>query len=346
MTELLWRAPARVSVSGPEGWAPAEVVDVHHRDGDAVVRVETWPVAADADLDELAARHFDPAETPARDSGLTPAQVLGSDQGRNRSVTLTGPDGSSTQALFSYAVRQGRFFAVTRLVPAADSKKAAEAAAIADSISVAAPSDIDEALLPLRPSGADFESVRDAWIRGTEVPESTDHVVTVEESFAAARHHGVAMLPGADTTGWNTLDATQRELVSGVAWRSLVARGATTDASFREALEIAASHDLIVVVTTRREGTSTTEWYAARPDRLVRIRPSEHEGQLLLTVHDTAALADLVVDEMRQGDEITASSVYRHDGSVVGREESWTADHTGDAGSRPALEALLPTSGN
>ena len=50
MSELLWRAPARVSVSGPADWAPAEQVDVHHRDGDAVVRVETWPVDAEADL--------------------------------------------------------------------------------------------------------------------------------------------------------------------------------------------------------------------------------------------------------------------------------------------------------
>ena len=344
MTELLWRAPARVSVSGPRDWAPAERVDVHHRDGDSVVRVETWPVGPDADLDDLAAHHFEPGASAGQDSGLTPARVLGSDQGRTRVVTWAGSDGTTMQATLGYAVRQGRFFAITRIVPSGDSMKAAQAAAIADSIAVTAPSDIDEDLLPLRPSGADFASVRDAWLRGAEVNESPGHVLTMEESFAAARHHGVGMLPGADTTSWNTLDAAQRELVSGVAWRSLAARGATADGSFREALEIAASHDLIVVVTTRREDTGTTEWFAARPDRMVRIRRTDHEGQLELAVHDTATLADLVVAGIRQGDEITASSVFRHDGTVVGREEHWTADHTGEAGARPALEALLPSS--
>jgi hypothetical protein len=220
MTELLWRAPARVSVSGPQDWAPAERVDVHHRDGDSVVRVETWPVGADADLDELAARHFEPGSPAGQDSGLAPARVLGSDQGRSRVVSWAAPDGTLMQATLGYAVRQGRFFAITRIVPAGDSLKAAQAAAIAESITVAAPSDIDEDLLPLRPSAADFESVRDAWLRGTEVPESPGHVLTMEESFAAARHHGVGMLPGADTTSWNTLDAGSRPAVPRQSRRS------------------------------------------------------------------------------------------------------------------------------
>ena len=55
---------------------------------------------------------------------------------------------------------------------------------------------------------------------------STEHVLTTDESFGAARHFGVAMLPGADTCQWDQLDADQRELAAAVAWRSLAARGA------------------------------------------------------------------------------------------------------------------------
>ncbi|HET7690629.1 MAG TPA: hypothetical protein VFK41_09635, partial [Nocardioidaceae bacterium] len=141
-TGLLWRAPARVSVSGPEGWAPAEQVDVHHRDGDALVRVETWPVDPEADLDQLAAAHFTGGEHVVKDSGLGPAVVLGSPDGRSRSVTMTGVDGTGIQTKLEYAVRQGRFFAVTSVVPASDARKAEEAAAIVGSVSVSAPADI------------------------------------------------------------------------------------------------------------------------------------------------------------------------------------------------------------
>lgn len=344
MSELLWRAPARVSVSGPADWAPAEQVDVHHRDGDAVVRVETWPVGPDADVDGLAATHFQGGEHVVKDSGLGPAVVLGSADGRTRHVATTGADGSGLQVTLEYAVRQGRFFAVTRVVPASDARKAEEAAAIAGSISVAAPADLDVALLPVRGEAAGFEPLHDSWVRGDEdgVP-GVGHVITVEESFAAARHHGVAMLPGTDTTGLGTLDLAQRELVAGVAWRSLEAR---MDAELREALALAASHDVIFVVSTRRGAATSTEWYAARPDRMVRIRRTDVEGQLLLTVHDTAALATLVVDDSLAGDTITASSVFRYDGRVVGHEQTWDIDLDGDASTRVVLEKLLPTPQN
>jgi hypothetical protein len=118
------------------------------------------------------------------------------------------------------------------------------------------------------------------------------------------------------------------------------------DDELREALELASGHDVIFVVTTRRGDASSTEWYAARPDRMVRIRRTDVEGQLRLSVHDTAALATLVVDGTKAGDTITASSVFRSDGHVVGHEETWTIDVDGDAGTRVVLERLLPTPQN
>jgi hypothetical protein len=131
----------------------------------------------------------------------------------------------------------------------------------------------------------------------------------------------------------------QRDLAAAVAWRSLEARGAADGTDLGEALELAASHDLIVMVTGRRGEESSTQWFAARPDRMVRLRPSG-AGRITLTTHPTADLADLVLASTAQDAEVSASAVYRADGHVVGDETSWHGDDAPE-GVREALGRLV-----
>ena len=167
------------------------------------------------------------------------------------------------------------------------------------------------------------------------------HTITVEESFAAARHFGVPMLPGADTAAWSMLDPGQRDLAAAVAWRSLRARGAEDDPALAEALTLAASHDTIVVLTSSAEPPGT-RWFALRPDRAVEVGAGPEPGLIRLRTFDTAALADLVIATTPTGSEVSASSVYRDDGRVVGREATWFADADAEDVVRRALAGLLP----
>ncbi len=346
LPELRWRVPARLSVAGPADWTPSERVEVHHRDGDALVRVETWPVGPDADLEALAAQHLGPEPDLDgwQDSGLQPASVLGQYDGRARQVSWTDLGGTRLRMSVGYCLDRGRMYVVTQLVPDSDADKTGQAAEIASSVVVTSPLEIDQEQLLLRPTdGVDFTAVDAAWRAGVAAPETTEHVVTVEEAFGAARHYGVALLPGADTSVLDSLDQAQRELVTAVAWRSLVARGAQSDPELREALELAAGHDLIVSVTTRTGVESSADWYAARADRMVRIRPTG-DGVLLLSTHDTTVLADLVIASAATSDEVSASSVFRRGGSVSGQETSWNPSTDADADVRARLAELLPQS--
>lgn len=325
MSEFSWRESCRVALSGLAGWAPVQRVEVPHTSGRALVRVETFPVDTTQDLDTLATQHGERVVVEGgRDSGLAPHAVLGSAEGRTRSVGWTDDEGISFEAVLHYALDRGRLVVLTTLVAGGDSQLAREATMIAGSVRLTEPLAISEETLPLRPGQVDFGSVADAWRTGTSPTPSTEHVLTTDESFGAARHFGVAMLPGADTGQWDQLDADQRELAAAVAWRSLAARGAEADSDLAEALQLAASHDLILMVSQRQGEQSRSEWFAARTDRMVRLTPVA-PGRMVLTTHATGELADLVLAS-GSGSAVTASAVYRSAGHVVGDETSWTGD--------------------
>lgn len=136
------------------------------------------------------------------------------------------------------------------------------------------------------------------------------------------------MLPGADTGRWDQLDTAQRELASAVAWRSLECRGGGDPGDLRDALEIAASHDLIVMVAERRGESSRARWFAGRVHRMV-LLSADQEGRMTLSMHPTGDLADLVLAD--HGDPAvtaSASAVYRSAGHVVGDETTWTGADT------------------
>lgn len=342
MVQLRWRAVARLSVSGPADWAPVERVEVHHRSGEAVVRVENWPVSPDAVLEAVASAHAAEWAAAGKQCAWQPATVLGHD-GLTHSMTTENLSGHQVTATVSYALDRGRAYAVTQVVPTGDPDRAEETAAIVGSVSIAAPLDVEPEQLPLRGTdGVDFTAIGQAW-QGSETPVlGPTYLLTLEESFAVARRYGVAMLPGTDTTQWGLLDAAQRELASAVAWRSLVARGATTDPDLRQTLEIAASHDLLLVVTTGTGERSGTAWYAVRADRAAKVTIGEAAGTICLSNLATTALADVVITD-QEGQDTRASCVYRHDGRIVGQEISWCADAApGDM--RTSLATLLPTS--
>jgi hypothetical protein len=339
MDEHIWTTTSRISVSGPAGWTPVEQLEVPHASGRAFVRVERYHVGPDADIDSLAALHA--ARMPVEggtDSGTGPHEVLGSADGRRRTVTWAD-EGGPLQAVVDYALDRGRLVVVTAVTPVGDPTLAETAAGVVASISLSEPVHMSEHQLPLRPGRVDLGEVARAWREGTRPEPREEHVITTEESFGAAKHFGVAMLPGADTSRWDQLDMAQRDLAAAVAWRSLDARGATGDTDLGEALELAASHDLIVMVTERRGEESSTQWFAARPDRMVRLRPAG-TGRITLTTHPTADLADLVLTSTAQDAEVSASAVYRADGHVVGDETSWHGNDA-PAGVREALGRLV-----
>jgi hypothetical protein len=334
-----WTTTSRVSVSGLAGWAPIERVEVTQQGGRAVVRVDRYPVTPGADLETLATIHGDSVAVDGwSDSGLAPTAVLGTD-GLVRRVSWSGEDGSRQRADLQYALAHGRLVVVTTVTPEDDAVLAGEAAAIAASVRLREPLLVPDTALPLRPGEVDLAELAQAWQSGTRPQEAAEHVVTTEETFGAARHFGVAMLPGADTGQWDQLDASERELAAAVAWRSLEARGADDSTDLAEALQLAASHDLIVLVTARRDAESASQWFAARPDRMVRLRPVGN-GRMVLSTHPTTDLADLVLGAHRPGTTSTASAVYRSDGHVIGDETSWTGDDPA-ADVRAALAGLV-----
>lgn len=341
MAEPSWTASSTVSVSGPAGWSAVERVEVMHRSGRAMVRVERYPVAPGADLDALAALHGAGVVMGEwTDSGLAPGPVLGSADGRHRTVGWADPDGNAMSAALQYALRPGALLVLTTVMPEGDPALAAEAALVGESLRLREPVAMTDETLPLRPAEVDFSEVAEAWCNGTSPEVRPEHVVTAEESFSAAAHFGVAMFPGADTGIWERLDAAQRDLVAGVAWRSLVARGADADTDLAEALQLAASHDLIVMVSEQHGDESRSQWFAARADRMVRLRPAL-PGQVSLTTHRTADLADLVLaDASGPGVVVTASAVYRSGGHVTGDETRWTGDESVDV-VREALAGLV-----
>lgn len=327
MSEFTWRESCRISLSGLPGWAPVQRVEVPHADGRALVRIESFAVDPEVDLDTLAAQHGDGMVVEgAHDSGLVRHTVLGSAEGRTRSVGWTDDDEVSFEAVMHYALEHGRLVVLTTLVAGGDTELARQAAMIAESVRMSEPIAISEETLPLRPGHVDFDTMTTSWRTGTSPAPGTEHVLTTDESFGAARHFAVAMLPGADTGQWDQLDTDQRELAAAVAWRSLAARGAEDDSDLAEALQLAASHDLIVMVSDSQGEQSRAEWFAARTDRMVRLVPVG-PGRMLLTTHPTADLADLVLAGSGGSDHtVTASAVYRSDGHVVGDETSWTGD--------------------
>lgn len=339
MDHHTWATTSRISVSGPSGWAPVERLEVPHAGGRAVVRVERFPVVPGADLDALAELHASRLSVEGcTDSGTATHEVLGSPDGRRRTLTWSD-DAGRLQAVMDYVLERGRLLVVTAVTPLDDPVLGETAAAIAASVHVTDPVHMPEEALPLRPGAVDFEELARRWRGGTTPEVREEHVITTEESFAAAKHLGVAMLPGADTGRWDQLDAGQRDLAAAVAWRSLDARGASADTDLAEALGLAASHDLIVLVTERTEAESHAQWFAARPDRMVRLRPAG-PGLIALTTHPTADLADLVLADVSPGSHVTASAVYRSDGHVVGDETTWTGGDP-EADVRDALGRLV-----
>lgn len=338
MAQLTWHTTTRLALSGPAGWAPVERVEVHHEGGDAFIRVESWLVAPDADLDALAAAHGEQVlPDGAEDQGMTAGELLGG-PGRRREVSWTHPDDARTATLL-YAMRGRRMVAVTQVLPATQTGLREQADAIVASLAVSDPFELPEERLPLRPGdGVDLVEVGHAWTGGVAPASAPAHVITTEESFAAAAHYGVAMLPGADVGRWEALQAAERELVAATAWRSLEARVASGAQGLREALELAASHDLIVLFTTGEDEPRSVEWFAARPDRMARLCPTEH-GAAAVTVHDTGELADLVLAD-RRPQPGTASAVRRHRGAVVGQETAWPRSAS-DEDVRAALASLL-----
>jgi hypothetical protein len=342
MTTTAWRAPARLSVSGPDGWAAAERIEVHHRDGDALVAVESWPVAPGADLEELARVHAG-RRGAGPDAPFSPAEVLGEPGGLSTTLSRTDDQGRTVAVSVGYALRGHRMYAVTEVAPEGDARKTADVATILASVSVAGPSDVDVEQLPLRPAdGHELASVASAWLDAGIPPGVTEHVLTTEEAFGAARHFGVTMLPGTESLEWNRLDDEQRALASAVGWRSLVARGGLDEPALREALEVAASHDALVVLTTRSASGSDVEWFAVRPDRCARVRRGADPGTVRISGLDTTALADLVLGQEGATDDLlTASCVYRQDGRVVGREATWRRDDPPQQ-VRQSLAGLLP----
>lgn len=324
MSEFTWRESCRISVFGLPGWAPVQRVEVPHESGRAFVRIESFPVDTEQGLDSLAAQHGDPLVVEgSRDSGLAAHATLGSADGRTRSIGWNDEDGTRYEAVMHYVLDHGRLVVVTTWVAGGNTDLAREAVMIAGSVRLTEPVAIAQDSLPLRPGQVDLGAVVEAWRTGTDPTVGTEHVLTTDESFGAARHFGVAMLPGADTSQWDQLDGDQRELAAAVAWRSLAARGAEDGSDLSEALELAASHDLIVMVSSRQGEQNRTQWFAARTDRMVRLQPVA-PGRMVLTTHPTADLADLVLSGAGGDHTVTASAVYRSDGHVVGDETSWT----------------------
>lgn len=342
-----WRTTSRISLAGGSGWGPTERVEAVHGGGRALVRVETCPVAPGSDLDTLADLHAQGVAVPGgHDSGLSPAPgpVLGSADGRVRVTSWTDEAGRHIEATTSYALLHGRLATVTTVVADGDPELAAQAAGIAATAEVAAPTSMEDESLPLRPGEVDLSEAAALWRAGTTPAPAIDHVLTTEETFAAARHYGVAMLPGADTAQWDQLDGGQRHLASAVAWRSLEVRGAAEGGDLGEALELAASHDLIVMVAERNADDTRATWFAARPDRMVRLRP-DGAGRMVLTTHPTGDLADLLL--LGHGDpEVTvnASAVFRSEGRVVGDEAGWRGS-ADPASVRVALSGLVTAAG-
>jgi hypothetical protein len=343
MTGLSWTATSAVTLSGCAGWAPAERLEVLHGDGRAVVRVERIPVGPEADLDALAERHAGPAVDGCVDSGVAPSDVLGSAGGRCRTRSWTEADGTRMVAKLQYTLQLDSLVVLTTVTPADDLALVGEAAATAESARVLEPVLLTTESLPLRPARADFTHATAAWRRGESPTATEEHVITTEESFGAARHFGVTMLPGADSLHWSRMSPDERELVASVTWRSLEARGAGADTELAEALRLAASHDLVVLVTERRPGEDARpQWFAARPDRTVRVRPAG-TGRTALSVHPTSHLSDLVLATHSRGATVTASAVHRRDGHVVGDEAVWSGDDEHQV-VRAALARLAPTS--
>jgi hypothetical protein len=340
MDEHIWSTSSRISVSGPAGWAPVERLEVPHASGRAVVRVERFPALSDADIDDLAALHGERVAVEGwTDSGAGPHEVMGSADGRRRTVTWTDDAGLRLQAVMDYVLGLGQLVVVTTVTPVDDPALAEAAATITSSLRVTDPVEMPEEQLPLRPSRVNLGDLARAWREGTHPEPREEHVITTEESFGAAKHFGVAMLPGADTSRWDQFDLSQRDLAAAVAWRSLDARGASGGTDLADAIGLAASHDLIVMVTQRRGEKSSAQWFAARPDRMVRLRPLG-KGRIALTTHPSADLADLVLAGTTPESAMTAAAVYRADGHVVGDEISWSGDDASDK-VREALGRLV-----
>lgn len=348
MSEHTWATTTRISVSGTPVWHPVERLDVAHSGGRAVVRVERFPAPPDTDIDTLAALHAERLAIPGwTDGGTTPHEVLDHPDGLRRTASWTDQAGTRLQAVVDYALHSARLVVITTVTPVGDHALEQEAAAVRDSVRISDPVQISVDQLPLRPGRVDLAGLAAAWRSGTSPEAGEEHVVTTEESFGAARHFGVAMLPGADTSSWDQLDAAQRDLAAAVAWRSLEVRGAGEGTDLAEALQLGASHDLILMVCEQQDRRSHTQWFAARLDRMVRIRPSG-PGRMALSTHPTAVLADLVLADLAMADAgpghtMTASAVYRVDGHVVGDEATWTSDASA-AEVREALGRLVTRS--
>jgi hypothetical protein len=330
-------------VSGLDGWAPAERAVVHHRDGDGLVTAETWLVEPGVDVGSLAERHAVLALSDGewRTDPWQEVPVLGTPGGRERTVRGSDAAGHPREVVQRYVVRAGRAVCLTISAPTGQHAKRDEAMRIAEAVEVRGTTDIDQLTPSVRNgSGADFSAAAHAWRSGLQAEPSSVHVLATEECFAAAEHHGVTMLPGVDTTDWHAMPDGERELARSVAWRCLRARGYESDAGLREVLELAASHDLLLVVSPRGHD-GPVRWYAARPDRSVQVERGAAPGQVQLSALDTAGLADLVLSASTTGEPYTASVVYRREGHVVGGEATWEAGSTRDEVLR-RLADLLP----
>ncbi|SFC44774.1 hypothetical protein SAMN04487968_106224 [Nocardioides terrae] len=317
MTALAWRAPARASVCGPSGWVPVERLEVVRPGGQAYVRVESTPVGADADLEALVAAtdHF----PGAVDGGLATTVVLGA-PGQSRTMTWS-ENGCAMSATIRYGLHDGRFVVLTSVLPDGNAATAAEAEAILGSVRFVTPAAGAPEVLPVRENDrADWTTVTRLWQGNGTVSRSQTYTITSEEAFGAAQHFGVTLLPGSDPSVLDGLDPAARDAVTSASWRSLVARGADTDPCLREALELAASHDLLVVLAA----DDALAWFAARPQRMVVISRGTRPHELELAVHGTGELATrILAATARSRGSVRLRSAYRVAGAVTGAEAGW-----------------------
>jgi hypothetical protein len=338
MVAMTWRAPARVSVSGTQGWYPLERLDVVHSTGAALVSVETWP-AGDRELAEFVADHVDRRLAPSGWEQLAdgPATVLGKDGGRRLRGTVRDDDGQQTELTVEFCLDGGQIFVITSLARGDEAVKA-ESAAIARSVRAAGflRSDPAAALVP-----ADADQGADK--PGPAVAADDEMRLTFEEALAVAARTGVATLPGVDPRYLSGLDDPGRELALYVAGRSVEARGGFASGPLGTALDLATRHTALLTVDgPYRE----RHWFAVRAESAVAVRTDPAGGTIGLRLLRSAELIERLLDgvgeAMSEGPlpdvavleadgarPTLVRGIHRRDSVIAGGEVEWFAGPSG-----------------
>jgi hypothetical protein len=275
MVALSWRTPARISVSGPDGWFPVERVEVHHVEQEARVAVESWPGAEDER--EFAARYVAARLAPIGWHQLAEEAVTALDG--VPAYRLRGTTGAGAIELtVDFCTETGRTTVITSARSGPDATVATEAAAIAASVRMASYFDGDaETVLSADPGQ------RPAVVEPVEV------CLTFEEALAVAAQHDVPTLPGVDPRYLSGLAASARELVLQVARRSVQARDADGTGPVSTALALAARHEALL--TVQRPGAQP-QWVALGQGALVQIARDLAAGTLSLRLRPIGELPD------------------------------------------------------